>query len=589
MSFLSQTFTRVQTVFDKIEQSLCAIIIGYYRKGGAMIEMVYSSKESEEQGNVTIPKNIRQIGENNSNQKIYVEDNVITNLKKRTGKQEDVNYGVLLGEIKRKNGNTYVFVKGMVEVREVIENSLIFNDDIWAAIYKDIKKYFSKMNIVGWFVSVPYRVRDDLKGIRKLHLDNFAGNDKVCFLTDRTENDENFYMCKQGNLEKQSGYYIYYERNEKMKKYIKSLNNEKNESNENNVAKENSKGVTSKQKATNDNLVNNDLKKILAGNSSHNSSQNANHNSIQNSTRKNENLIDQNKNKLGTKGGKLAATFKNQRNNMQAGGTNQHKTIKGSEHVEIKERDINRPKSFREILKEESGNRKQGRVAYGISGLLIIALLLSTVVMLNNYGELKNIKQTLSGYSMNEEARAVNQQLNSNSEETKEILEDSKDKSKSATNSNLDKNNKVSEKDGVQSDGVSKDMQDENDNQENINQKSKNQGDSSQTGTPKNEIQNNSSQNSSSKNNSEQNFNELENENANSSVKKEANAANDSSKKTKKVNNVAGMSYTVKKGQTLYDISMKVYGTSKMVDEIKEYNDIDDDYTIIEGQKILLP
>ena len=554
-----------------------------------MIEMVYSSKESEEQGNVTIPKNIRQIGENNSNQKIYVEDNVITNLKKRTGKQEDVNYGVLLGEIKRKNGNTYVFVKGMVEVREVIENSLIFNDDIWAAIYKDIKKYFSKMNIVGWFVSVPYRVRDDLKGIRKLHLDNFAGNDKVCFLTDRTENDENFYMCKQGNLEKQSGYYIYYERNEKMKKYIKSLNNEKNESNENNVAKENSKGVTSKQKATNDNLVNNDLKKNLAGNSSHNSSQNANQNSIQNSTRKNENLIDQNKNKLGTKGGKLAATFKNQRNNMQAGGTNQHKTIKGSEHVEIKERDINRPKSFREILKEESGTRKQGRVAYGISGLLIIALLLSTVVMLNNYGELKNIKQTLSGYSMNEEARAVNQQLNSNSEETKEILEDSKDKSKSATNSNLDKNNKVSEKDGVQSDGVSKDMQDENDNQENINQKSKNQGDSSQTGTQKNEIQNNSSQNSSSKNNSEQNFNELENENANSSVKKEANAANDSSKKTKKVNNVAGMSYTVKKGQTLYDISMKVYGTSKMVDEIKEYNDIDDDYTIIEGQKILLP
>lgn len=554
-----------------------------------MIEMVYSSKESEEQGNVTIPKNIRQIGENNSNQKIYVEDNVITNLKKRTGKQEDVNYGVLLGEIKRKNGNTYVFVKGMVEVREVIENSLIFNDDIWAAIYKDIKKYFSKMNIVGWFVSVPYRVRDDLKGIRKLHLDNFAGNDKVCFLTDRTENDENFYMCKQGNLEKQSGYYIYYERNEKMKKYIKSLNNEKNESNENNAAKENSKGVISKQKATNDNLVNNDLKKNLAGNSSHNSSQNANQNSIQNSTRKNENLIDQNKSKLGTKGGKLAATFKNQRNNMQAGSTNQHKTIKGSEHVEIKERDINRPKSFREILKEESGNRKQGRVAYGISGLLIIALLLSTVVMLNNYGELKNIKQTLSGYSMNEEARAVNQQLNSNSEETKEILEDSKDKSKSATDSNLDKNNKVSEKDGVQSDGVSKDIQDENDNQENINQKSKNQGDSSQTGIQKNEIQNNSSQNSSSKNNSEQNFNELENENENSSVKKEANAANDSSKKTKKVNNVAGMSYTVKKGQTLYDISMKVYGTSKMVDEIKEYNDIDDDYTIIEGQKILLP
>ena len=56
--------------------------LGIIEKEGPMIEMVYSSKESEEQGNVTIPKNIRQIGENNSNQKIYVEDNVITNLKK---------------------------------------------------------------------------------------------------------------------------------------------------------------------------------------------------------------------------------------------------------------------------------------------------------------------------------------------------------------------------------------------------------------------------------------------------------------------------------------------------------------------------
>ncbi len=39
---------------------------------------------------------------------------------------------------------------------------------------------------------------------------------------------------------------------------------------------------------------------------------------------------------------------------------------------------------------EETGEPiRQGRIAYGVSGLLIVALLLSTVVMLNNYGELK--------------------------------------------------------------------------------------------------------------------------------------------------------------------------------------------------------
>ena len=388
-----------------------------------MIEMVYSSKESQEQENVIIPKNIRQMGENDSNQKIYIEDNVMTLLRKKTQNPDDIKYGVLLGEIKRKKNNTYVFVKAMVEVRDIIENSLIFNDDIWSDIYKDIKKFFGRMDIVGWFVSVPYRVRDDLKGIRKLHMDNFAGNDKICFLSDRTENDESFYMCRRGKLEKQKGYYIYYEKNEKMKKYMKSMNNEKRE----------------------------------------------------------EKPVENNK-------------------------------------VEIKEKPTNESKSFREILKEEGQTVKQGRVAYGISGLLIVALLLSTVVMLNNYGELKNIKQTLAGYSMDEEARAVNQMLNGEDATTQLAT--------------VNQTTTI----GRETEPVTQEPE----------------------------------------------STEIE---TTSMIEKMITK----SKQKPVNNNVTGTTYTVKKGQTLYDISMKVYGTSQMVEEIRKYNDIDEDYKIIEGQKIKLP
>ncbi len=388
-----------------------------------MIEMVYSSKESQEQENVIIPKNIRQMGENDSNQKIYIEDNVMTLLRKKTQNPDDIKYGVLLGEIKRKKNNTYVFVKAMVEVRDIIENSLIFNDDIWSDIYKDIKKFFGRMDIVGWFVSVPYRVRDDLKGIRKLHMDNFAGNDKICFLSDRTENDESFYMCRRGKLEKQKGYYIYYEKNEKMKKYMKSMNNEKRE----------------------------------------------------------EKPVENNK-------------------------------------VEIKEKPTNESKSFREILKEEGQTVKQGRVAYGISGLLIVALLLSTVVMLNNYGELKNIKQTLAGYSMDEEARVVNQMLNGEDATTQLTT--------------VNQTTTI----GRETEPVTQEPE----------------------------------------------STEIE---TTSMIEK----MTTKSKQKPVNNNVTGTTYTVKKGQTLYDISMKVYGTSQMVEEIRKYNDIDEDYKIIEGQKIKLP
>lgn len=394
-----------------------------------MIEMVYSSKESREQDNVIIPKNIRQMGENNSNQKIYIEDTVMAQLKKKPEDEESVKYGVLLGDIKRKNNNTYVFVRAMVEVRDIIENSLIFNDDIWSEIYKDIKKYFGKMDIVGWFVSVPYRVRDDLKGIRKLHMDNFAGNDKICFLNDRTENEDSFYMCKKGRLEKQTGYYIYYEKNEKMKKYIKSMNIEKKEE----------KPVENKK-------------------------------------------------------------------------------------VEIKEKPVNEPKSFREALLEKNREPRQGRVAYGISGLLIVALLLSTVVMLNNYGELKNIKQTLAGYSMNEEAKAVNQMLNGNNDSTQMVeIEETTTSDDEITSVDVEQETIAQETETIGRETLPIETQPERTRHKAVNSK------------------------------------------------------------------LSGTTYTVKKGQTLYDISMKVYGTSEMVEAIREYNNIDEDYTIIEGQKIKLP
>jgi LysM repeat protein len=355
----------------------------------------------------------------------------MTQLKKKPENEESIRYGVLLGEVKKGRGNVYIFIKGMVEVRDIIENSLIFNDDIWSGIYKDMKKYFDHQNIVGWFVSVPYRVSDDMNGMKKLHLDNFAGNDKVCFLSDRTEKEEGFYFYEQGNLEKQTGYYIYYEKNEKMKKYVKNSNS--NKTNQNQEVQTNTK----KQKASE-------------------------------KEQKNNNTV-------------VPANTKN-----------------------------NQQKSFREILKDRDKTpAKQGRIAYGISGLLIVALLLSTVVMLNNYGELKNIKQTLSTLNKNQEAQAVNEILGSYVQSTEESTEETISEEETQSQTTEAATEKATEK---------------------------------QTETP-----------------------------------------------TAVSSSYSGTYHTVTAGQTLYDISMKYYGTSEMVDQIKEINDIDDDYIIIEGQKILLP
>lgn len=300
-----------------------------------------------------------------------------------------------------------------------------------------------------------------MNGIKRVHLDNFAGNDKVCFLSDRTEKEDGFYAYEQGNLEKQPGYYIYYEKNEKMKKYVKNVNGT-------NVTKLDNQEVTknSKNKKKDDRQINNI--------------------------------------KLNEKSEEIKINQKNKQ-----------KTVPANNDVQ--------QKSFRDFIKEGKENEpvRQGRVAYGISGLLIVALLLSTVVMLNNYGELKNIKQTLSNFNMKQEAQAVNQILKASNETTAVVESESNAENLDATKNNETKADKKDETNAQTQEQTQK------------------------------------------------------------KVSKETEAAVKSS--------YSGKYHVVKSGQTLYDISMSYYGSSKMVDEIKEYNDIDDDYTIVEGQKILLP
>lgn len=188
-----------------------------------MIEIVYSEDESkmEKEISIDLPKNIRQIGDEESNKKIYIEDTVYSFIRQRPLREETIRYGVLLGEIRYGNGNAYIFANGAIEVKNA--TSLEFTDDIWTSIYEEIRRYFENRAIVGWYVSMPYNVRNQVIQIQKIHLDNFAGNDKICFYLDRQEREEGFYLYENKGLSKQSTYYMYYEKNTEMLQYVDTM------------------------------------------------------------------------------------------------------------------------------------------------------------------------------------------------------------------------------------------------------------------------------------------------------------------------------------------------------------------------------
>ena len=94
-----------------------------------MIEFVYKEKAKEEgpELRLDLPKNVQQIGEPEENRKIYIEDYVITYLK-RFAKEEALSsrMAILLGNSERMGGIPYLFIKSAIALQELEYSCLLY-------------------------------------------------------------------------------------------------------------------------------------------------------------------------------------------------------------------------------------------------------------------------------------------------------------------------------------------------------------------------------------------------------------------------------------------------------------------------------
>ena len=191
-----------------------------------MIEIVYDKDEQTEDNifaGITLPKNIRQIGAPNGNRRIYIEDYVMTYLNQLANPNSTFARGaILVGEsVKGANGEV-IFVSGALAAQNLeldLEES-IFDGETWSYIYQEVKTYFPDLEVVGWFLSRMGFSTAINDMIVKIHMDNFAGPDKVLYIMDALEGEDAFYMMDGEGLRRQSGYYIYYARNEAMQNFM---------------------------------------------------------------------------------------------------------------------------------------------------------------------------------------------------------------------------------------------------------------------------------------------------------------------------------------------------------------------------------
>lgn len=197
-----------------------------------MIQNIYNNNNNMEENRGSVlfkmPKNMRQIGQGDEVKRIYIEDYVMTYIKQLAQRSEvDRGYVIFLGNfVKTEQQYRNVFISAAIEVKGNTTNHIEFTNEIWSGIYEDVKTYFTDVEIVGWGMFGPSLPVMPNEGVKRLHIDNFAGTDKVLFCYESLEREETFYLFEEGNLKRQEGYYIYYEKNEEMQNYMLKQNEE---------------------------------------------------------------------------------------------------------------------------------------------------------------------------------------------------------------------------------------------------------------------------------------------------------------------------------------------------------------------------
>ena len=129
---------------------------------------------------------------------------------------------MLLGNSEWMDGIPYLFIKSAVALKNLEDygDGIPFTDEAWAEVYGAIKEYFAEQDVLGWFLSIPGYPMDLDPGLVKTHINHFGGVDKVLMVAEPMDGEEDFFAYENGRLARQRGYYIFYERNESMQRYM---------------------------------------------------------------------------------------------------------------------------------------------------------------------------------------------------------------------------------------------------------------------------------------------------------------------------------------------------------------------------------
>lgn len=175
-----------------------------------MFTFAENGKRSEQsmEKETALPKNIRQIGEVRGEEKICLEDYVMTCIHKKEQQEKEGYLGIFFGERRLEAETEYVFIRGILELSKTWEP-----ESFAEKLEEQRTKYFPDWTVQGCCVIGVY----DMERIREVRTRIEDAGHIVYHLQ---EQEETLYAQRDGTYHKIKGYFIFYEQNRKMQAYL---------------------------------------------------------------------------------------------------------------------------------------------------------------------------------------------------------------------------------------------------------------------------------------------------------------------------------------------------------------------------------
>lgn len=166
-----------------------------------------------------LPENIRQIGEITGQRRVYIEDYVLTYIRRVFEEKRENSIVVFIGCDGKDEAVGSVFIYGALEI-PMDAGMDHMEEDQWEDLYRQASQYFPGGRVLGWGCGVSiWNSQIDHK-VRKMQEEQFADTGRVLFLADLSEREEKVFLYDDQAFEELTGYFIYYERNPQMQDYM---------------------------------------------------------------------------------------------------------------------------------------------------------------------------------------------------------------------------------------------------------------------------------------------------------------------------------------------------------------------------------